>query len=54
MLGVGGILAEAVADEIGAARTGIRLSPYITQRNMADDEIIEENLGQEFRKKLSV
>ncbi len=32
---------EAVAAEIGADRTGIRLSPYITQRNMADDEIIE-------------
>ncbi len=34
-------VAEAVANEIGADRTGIRLSPYITQRNMADDEIIE-------------
>ena len=34
-------VAEAVADEIGEDRTGIRLSPYITQRNMADDEIIE-------------
>lgn len=33
-------VAEAVADEIGASRVGIRLSPYITQRNMADDEII--------------
>ncbi|NOD85889.1 MULTISPECIES: alkene reductase [unclassified Ruegeria] len=32
---------KAVADEIGADKTGIRLSPYITQRNMADDEIIE-------------
>ena len=32
---------EAVSNEIGADRTGIRLSPYITQRNMADDEIIE-------------
>ena len=32
---------QAVADEVGAERTGIRLSPYITQRNMADDEIIE-------------
>ncbi len=32
---------EAVADEIGADRTGIRLSPYITQRNMVDDEIID-------------
>ncbi|MEQ8778718.1 MAG: alkene reductase [Roseibium album] len=34
-------VAQAVADEVGAERTGIRLSPYITQRNMADDEIIE-------------
>jgi len=34
-------VAEAVVGEIGADRTGIRLSPYITQRNMADDEIIE-------------
>lgn len=31
---------EAVAAEVGADRTGIRLSPFITQRNMADDEII--------------
>ncbi|WP_299378067.1 alkene reductase [uncultured Kiloniella sp.] len=34
-------VAEAIADEIGADRTGIRLSPYITQRNMADEEIID-------------
>lgn len=34
-------VAQAVADEVGAERMGIRLSPYITQRNMADDEIIE-------------
>lgn len=34
-------VAEAVAAEVGPERTGIRLSPYITQRNMADDEIIE-------------
>lgn len=34
-------VAEAVAAEAGAERTGIRLSPYITQRNMADDEIID-------------
>ena len=33
-------VAEAVAGEIGASRVGIRLSPYITQRNMEDDEII--------------
>ena len=31
---------EAVAAEVGPERTGIRLSPFITQRNMADDEII--------------
>lgn len=30
----------AVVSEIGGQRTGIRLSPYITQRNMADDEIV--------------
>ena len=34
-------VSEAIAGEIGAGRTGVRLSPYITQRNMADDEIIE-------------
>lgn len=33
-------VAQAVAAEIGADRTGIRLAPFITQRNMADDEII--------------
>lgn len=33
-------VAEAVANQIGAERTGIRLSPFITQRNMADDDII--------------
>lgn len=33
-------VAEAVAVEVGAERTGVRLSPFITQRNMADDEII--------------
>jgi N-ethylmaleimide reductase len=33
-------VAEAVAGEVGADRAGIRLAPYITQRNMADDEII--------------
>ncbi|MFG6157804.1 alkene reductase [Halomonas sp. 1390] len=31
---------EAVAGEIGAERTGVRLSPFITQRNMHDDEVI--------------
>ncbi|WP_417840277.1 alkene reductase [Terasakiella sp.] len=39
---------SAVAAEIGADRTGIRLSPYITQRNMADDEIIETMLKAAF------
>ncbi|MBI5110808.1 MAG: alkene reductase [Rhodovulum sp.] len=34
-------VAEAVAREIGADRTGIRLSPYITQRNMADEGIVD-------------
>lgn len=34
-------VADAVAAEAGAERTGIRVSPYITQRNMADDEITE-------------
>lgn len=34
-------ITQAVADVVGAERTGIRLSPYITQRNMADDEIIK-------------
>lgn len=33
-------VAEAVASEMGAERTGIRLSPFITQRGMADDEIV--------------
>lgn len=33
-------VAEAVAAEVGPERTGIRLSPFITQRNMADEEII--------------
>lgn len=33
-------VAEAVAARIGANRTGIRLAPFITQRNMKDDEII--------------
>lgn len=32
---------DAIAEEIGAHRTGIRLAPHITQRGMADDEIIE-------------
>lgn len=33
-------VAEAVSAAAGAERTGIRLSPFITQRNMADAEII--------------
>lgn len=31
-------VARAVTTEIGAGRTGIRFSPFITQRNMNDDE----------------
>jgi N-ethylmaleimide reductase len=34
-------VAAAVADEVGPERTGIRLSPFITQRNMADSEILD-------------
>ncbi|MCQ4630320.1 alkene reductase [Shinella sp. CPCC 100929] len=37
-------VAEAVAAEAGAARTGIRLSPFITQRGMVDDEIVPTTL----------
>ncbi|TPL21072.1 alkene reductase [Mesorhizobium sp. B2-4-9] len=37
-------VAEAVSAEAGADRTGIRLSPFITQRNMKDDEIIPVTL----------
>ncbi|MNV11143.1 N-ethylmaleimide reductase [compost metagenome] len=37
-------VAEAVAGEIGADRTGVRLSPFITQRNMADDEAVDTML----------
>jgi len=33
-------VAEAIASRIGAARTGIRLSPQIMQRGMQDDEIV--------------
>lgn len=33
-------VAKAVSDEAGVDRTGIRLSPFITQRGMADAEII--------------
>lgn len=32
---------DAVADVAGPSRTGIRLAPYITQRGMNDDQIIE-------------
>jgi N-ethylmaleimide reductase len=34
-------VAQAVSSEVGADRTGIRLSPFITQRNMACPEIID-------------
>lgn len=33
-------VARAVASQVGASRTGIRLSPFITQRNMSCPEII--------------
>lgn len=35
---------EAIAGEIGADRVGIRLSPYVTQRNMVDPEIVDTML----------
>ncbi|MCB0407650.1 MAG: alkene reductase [Bdellovibrionales bacterium] len=34
-------VAKAVADEVGAHRTGIRLAPFIKQRGMDDDESVE-------------
>lgn len=34
-------IAEAVIDEVGAERTGIRLAPFIEQRGMDDDEAID-------------
>lgn len=37
-------VAKAVAAEAGADRTGIRLSPFITQRNMIDPEIVSTTL----------
>lgn len=37
-------VAEAVSAEAGADRTGIRLSPFITQRNMVDEEIVPTTL----------
>lgn len=36
---------EAVCDEVGASRTGIRLSPHIRQRGMDCPEIIEATLS---------
>lgn len=33
-------VAQAVADEVGADRTGIRLAPFIKQRGMDDDESV--------------
>ena len=32
---------EAVSDEIGAERVGIRLAPFITQRGMDDPQVID-------------
>lgn len=34
-------VAQAVADEIGKERTGIRLAPFITQNNMNDPNILD-------------
>ncbi|MDG1287984.1 MAG: alkene reductase [Rickettsiales bacterium] len=34
-------VAQAVAEEVGADRTGIRLAPFIKQRGMDDDEAID-------------
>lgn len=37
-------VARAVTAAIGPERTGLRLSPFITERGMADDEIVETTL----------
>ncbi|MDA8563120.1 alkene reductase [Mariniblastus sp.] len=34
-------ITKAVIDEVGAARTGVRLSPFITFKDMGDPEILE-------------
>ncbi|ASI61114.1 alkene reductase [Raoultella ornithinolytica] len=36
---------EAISDAIGTTRTGIRLSPFITQRGMNDPQVIEAILA---------
>jgi N-ethylmaleimide reductase len=36
---------EAISDAIGNTRTGIRLSPFITQRGMNDPQVIEAILA---------
>ncbi|HEX4709013.1 alkene reductase [Phenylobacterium sp.] len=36
---------RAVASTVGPERTGVRLSPYITERGMADEEIIDTILA---------
>ncbi|HHT0394787.1 TPA: alkene reductase [Raoultella planticola] len=36
---------EAISDAIGATRTGIRLSPFITQRGMNDPQVIDAILA---------
>ena len=37
-------VAEAVATQVGASRTGLRLSPFNTQRNMNDPDIVQVTL----------
>jgi N-ethylmaleimide reductase len=38
-------ITRAVAAEVGAARTGVRLAPYITYKDMADPEIVDTILS---------
>ncbi|MDB5480529.1 MAG: NADH:flavin oxidoreductase/NADH oxidase [Caulobacteraceae bacterium] len=38
-------VARAVAAEVGATRTGVRLAPYITFKDMADPEIVDTILA---------
>jgi hypothetical protein len=36
---------RAVASEVGATRTGVRLAPYITLKDMADPEVVDTVLA---------
>jgi N-ethylmaleimide reductase len=38
-------VSRAVAREVGASRTGVRLAPYITFKDMADPEIVDTTLA---------